>query len=88
MEDYSMWDLNPDAGHTSLSNRQGVLMAGTFDVNADGVISRIDNFSGHYRPTDTPGFQSLLDVTRNAFQGHGWGFADDAWKYYARPPGG
>ncbi|MFJ2778805.1 ricin-type beta-trefoil lectin domain protein [Kitasatospora sp. NPDC087315] len=84
MQNESMWDLNPDAGHTSLGDRQGVLMAGTFDVDANGAISRIDNFSGHYRPT---GSTRLLNVTRRAFQGHGWSFSDDAWDYYAGPPG-
>ncbi|WP_405895230.1 polymorphic toxin-type HINT domain-containing protein (plasmid) [Streptomyces sp. NBC_01527] len=87
MENHSMWALNPDAGHTSLSDRQGVLMAGVFDVGAGGTISQIRNFSGHYRPRDTPGFTSLLDVTRGAFRRHGWDFADDAWKYYGGAPG-
>ncbi|MER5640075.1 hypothetical protein ABT095_24405 [Kitasatospora sp. NPDC002227] len=87
MQNESMWDLNPGAGHTSLGNRKGVLMAGTFDVDASGAISRIDNFSGHYRPTETPGFTPLMDVTRGAFQRHGWDFADHAWDYYAGPPG-
>ncbi|WP_327349859.1 polymorphic toxin-type HINT domain-containing protein [Streptomyces sp. NBC_01321] len=87
MQNESMWDLNPGAGHTSLGDRQGVLMAGTFDVDASGAISRIDNFSGHYRPTNTPGSTSLLDVTRGAFRRHGWDFADNAWDYYAGPPG-
>ncbi|MFJ7264751.1 RHS repeat-associated core domain-containing protein [Streptomyces globosus] len=85
MQNESMWDLNPDAGHTSLGDRQGVLMAGTFDVDENGTISRIDNFSGHYRPT---GSRGMLDVTRRAFRRHGWDFADDAWDYYAGPPGG
>ncbi|MEU6070210.1 polymorphic toxin-type HINT domain-containing protein [Streptomyces sp. NPDC047082] len=84
MQNESMWDLNPDAGHTSLGDRRGVLMAGTFDVDANGAISRIDNFSGHYRPT---GSARLLNITRKAFQGHGWDFADSAWDYYAGPPG-
>ena len=83
VENESMWNLNPDAGHTSLGDRQGVFMAGTFDVDADGTISRIDNFSGHYQPTNTPGFMPLVDVTREAFRGHGWDFADNAWEYYA-----
>ncbi|MER5714160.1 ricin-type beta-trefoil lectin domain protein [Streptomyces sp. NPDC002132] len=87
MQNESMWDLNPDAGHTSLGDRQGVLMAGTFDVDASGVISRIDNFSGHYRPTNLPGFTPLMDVTRGAFRRHGWDFGDNAWDYYAGPPG-
>ncbi|MFE1311376.1 polymorphic toxin-type HINT domain-containing protein [Streptomyces sp. NPDC058755] len=87
MKNEAMWDLNPDAGHTSLGDRKGVLMAGTFDVNADGVISRVDNFSGHYRPTDSPGHTPLLEVTRKAFQGHGWDFSSGAWDYYAGPPG-
>ncbi|MEV0453213.1 polymorphic toxin-type HINT domain-containing protein [Streptomyces sp. NPDC050600] len=84
MQNESMWDLNPDAGHTSLGDRRGVLMAGTFDVDANGAISRVDNFSGHYRPT---GSNPLLSITRRAFQGHGWDFHDGAWDYYAGPPG-
>ncbi|WP_432247283.1 polymorphic toxin-type HINT domain-containing protein [Streptomyces sanyensis] len=87
MQNETMWDLNPGAGHTSLGDRQGVLMAGTFDVDASGAISRVDNFSGHYRPTNTAGSTPLLDVTRGAFRRHGWDFADDAWDYYAGPPG-
>ncbi|MFF3610069.1 RHS repeat-associated core domain-containing protein [Streptomyces sp. NPDC002463] len=87
MQNEEMWELNPDAGHTSLGDGKGVLMAGTFDVGADGSISRVDNFSGHYRPTDSPGSNRLLDVTRGAFQRHGWDFADSAWDYYAGPPG-
>ncbi|MGY1498622.1 ricin-type beta-trefoil lectin domain protein [Streptomyces sp. QTS52] len=85
MENNSMYDLNPDAGHTSLGDRQPVSMAGTFDVDADGVISHIDNFSGHYRPADTEGFMPLIEVTRAAFRRHGWGFTDDAWDYYSGP---
>ncbi|WTA40547.1 HINT domain-containing protein [Streptomyces sp. NBC_00846] len=85
MQNESMWDLNPGAGHTSLGNRQGVLMAGTFDVDTSGAISRVDNFSGHYRPTNIPGATPLLDVTRGAFRRHGWDFADSAWDYYAGP---
>ncbi|MFJ8646223.1 polymorphic toxin-type HINT domain-containing protein [Streptomyces sp. NPDC093546] len=87
MQNESMWDLNPDAGHTSLGDRKGVLMAGTFDVDANGVISRVDNFSGHYQPTDSPGLTPLLDITRGAFRRHGWDFSDSAWDYYAGPPG-
>lgn len=60
-------------------------MAGTFEVDGDGVISEVRNFSGHYRPRDTPGHTPLLDVTRRAFQGHGWDFADDVWNYYSGP---
>ncbi|MCP2353298.1 RHS repeat-associated protein [Nonomuraea thailandensis] len=85
MQNESMWGLNPDAGHTSLGDRQGVLMAGLFDVNSSGAIFRIDNFSGHYRPIETPGYTPLRDITRAAFRRHGWDFADDAWDYYIGP---
>ncbi|MFF7248237.1 RHS repeat-associated core domain-containing protein [Embleya sp. NPDC008237] len=87
MENESMWALNADAGHTSLGDRGPVLMAGTFDVDANGVISEVINFSGHYRPTNSAGFTPLLDVTRRAFRRHGWDFADDVWNYYPGPPG-
>lgn len=89
MEDESMWEIGGDMGHTSLGNRQGVNMAGTFEVDQHGVISLVNNFSGHYRPTNPPaGFRPLLDVTREAFHRHGWTFADEAWQYYPGPPGG
>ncbi|MFC9947494.1 polymorphic toxin-type HINT domain-containing protein [Streptomyces pratensis] len=81
MENYSMWDLNPDAGHTSLGDHQGVTMAGMFSVDESGTIVSIGNHSGHYTPNNKPGFNSLIDVTRRAFQRNGWGFADEAWEY-------
>lgn len=79
MENDSMWTLNDYAGHTSLGDSQGVIMAGTFKVGANGEITKINNFSGHYKPEDSEGFAPLLDITRTAFQGHGWNFTDDVW---------
>lgn len=32
------------------------------------------------------GLSSLLNITRKAFQGHGWDFADSGWDYYVEPP--
>ncbi|GAA4105091.1 hypothetical protein GCM10022248_93950 [Nonomuraea soli] len=86
IDDESMWDLTPDAGHTSLADREGVIMAGTLDVDEDGKISHVDNFSGHYAPEDRPGKKPLKDITREALQEQGWGFDDDAWDYFERPP--
>ncbi|RDI23874.1 RHS repeat-associated core domain-containing protein [Lentzea flaviverrucosa] len=66
------------AGHTSLAKRNGVIMAGMFSVE-NRVIRAISNHSGHYMPTETPGFNSLLSITKKAFNRHGWGFDDKAW---------
>ncbi|MFK4264289.1 putative T7SS-secreted protein [Streptomyces milbemycinicus] len=85
MYDDDMWRLAPDAGHTSLGERRPVLMAGTFDVNADGVINRFDNFSGHYQPAQLPGAKSLEDIARAAFARHGLEPAPDAWDPWIPP---
>ncbi|WP_086860104.1 putative T7SS-secreted protein [Streptomyces milbemycinicus] len=85
MYDDDMWRLAPDAGHTSLGERQPVLMAGTFDVNADGVINRFDNFSGHYQPAQLPGSKSLEDIARAAFARHRLEPAPDAWDPWIPP---
>ena len=71
MRDEDMWALNPDAGHTSLGNREPVHMAGTFDVNDAGEIARFDNFSGHYRPELRLQQRPLEDIAREAFANHG-----------------
>jgi RHS repeat-associated protein len=70
MQDDAMWALESSAGHTSLAEGQPVLMAGTFDVDAAGSIFRFDNFSGHYQPSDVPGYTPLEDVARAAFARH------------------
>ncbi|MFD7576686.1 hypothetical protein ACFV6U_40235, partial [Streptomyces sp. NPDC059810] len=77
--------VNPDGGHTSLGERKPVLMAGEMKVGPGGVITEIENFSGHYMPLDREGFTPLKDVTRAAFLGHGWLFPEKAWKYYPGP---
>ncbi|MFD0850779.1 polymorphic toxin-type HINT domain-containing protein [Actinomadura adrarensis] len=59
-----------EAGHTSLSERKDVLMAGIFKVS-DGVITSFNNHSGHYLPKDTKGYMPLEEVARRAFENHG-----------------
>nr|EIF91696.1 YD repeat-containing protein [Streptomyces tsukubensis NRRL18488] len=59
------------AGHTSLAGGKPVAMAGTFDV-LDGVMVRLDNFSGHYRPNGS-GMESIARdaLNRNGFDASG-----------------
>jgi hypothetical protein len=75
------------AGHASLAGQGGiaiqggegpVLMAGEFDVNANGDISQFGSFSGHYRPGDYPGCVPLEDVARQALSDHGLSGASTA----------
>jgi hypothetical protein len=44
--------------HTALANRQGVLSAGQLKIDGSGRIRRIDNLSGHYRPTVNEGYMT------------------------------
>lgn len=82
MGNEDMWDLNPDAGHTSLAGYDAagqpndVLMAGTFNVNEAGEIDMFDNLSGHYRPGVDPAYNEndympLEQVAREAFADFG-----------------
>lgn len=49
--------------HHYLGNKQDVLAAGQLKINGQGKIKRIDNLSGHYRPTvnEAMGYQSLFE---------------------------
>ena len=49
--------------HHYLGNGQDVLAAGQLKINGQGQIKRIDNLSGHYRPTvdEAMGYQSLFE---------------------------
>ncbi|MFI1992876.1 IPT/TIG domain-containing protein [Actinoplanes sp. NPDC020271] len=71
-------------GHTSLAERQSVWMAGTFELDGNGVLVEITNHSGHYKPNDSlPGFRPIEDVARDALGRAGFPGADtagwDAW---------
>lgn len=49
--------------HHYLGNGQDVLAAGQLKINGQGQIKRIDNLSGHYRPTvdEAMGYQALFE---------------------------
>ncbi|WP_285473472.1 RHS repeat-associated core domain-containing protein [Actinoplanes sp. NBRC 101535] len=71
-------------GHTSLSERQSVWMAGTFELNESGILTEITNHSGHYKPNDNlPGFRPIEEVARKALGDAGFPGAGtavwDAW---------
>jgi hypothetical protein len=84
MHNDDMFGIEPSAGHTSLAGNQPVHMAGTFDVNESGQISRFDNWSGHYGPQNMPGFTPLENIARSAIQGHGLPAPGvGAWEYHA-----
>jgi hypothetical protein len=86
MHNDDMDALEATAGHTSLAEREGVHMAGTFHVEA-GEITEFGNFSGHYRPIDESGFMPLEDIARAALARHGLPApGPDAWNYYVGPP--
>ena len=69
------------AGHTSLAGKKKVHMAGTFKTNSQGQVSHINEFSGHYRPREMPGYRGLESITREAFRKHGLPEPlSDAWK--------
>ncbi|MEV0607139.1 RHS repeat-associated core domain-containing protein [Polymorphospora rubra] len=69
MQDDVMFGFG-NAGHTSLGERNPVIMAGRFNVG-QGQIIEFDNWSGHYQPQNTPGFASLEGIARAAFGRHG-----------------
>jgi hypothetical protein len=71
MEDESMWDLDSGAGHTSMGERQPVIMAGTVEVGESGEITMFDNFSGHYRPSQKPDYDSPEAIAGTAFRNFG-----------------
>lgn len=79
MLDQDMWAIDPSAGHTSLAGRQPVHMAGTFEVDDAGQITRFDRDSGHYNARNMRGFRSLERVARTAFRRHGW--TPGRWEY-------
>jgi hypothetical protein len=84
MHNDDMFGLEPSAGHTSLAGNQPVHMAGTFNANELGQITRFDNYSGHYGPQNMSGFTPLEDIARAAFQGHGLSAPlEGAWEYHA-----
>lgn len=68
------------SGHTSLNNYEnGVLMAGTFEVDDKGEIVSFSNGSGHYQPgasapdyeADPSKWRPLEDIARQAFADFG-----------------
>ena len=68
-------------GHTSLSERGSVIMAGTFRVE-NGDITMFDNNSGHYmaNTAESIGYTPLETVAREAFKLFGLPAPlDDAW---------
>jgi RHS repeat-associated protein len=69
-------------GHASLADHGPVHMAGTFHVNEAGQIDVFGNFSGHYKPYNTPGYKPLEDVALAAFAKHGFTPLKDSWDYY------
>ncbi|WP_162907046.1 LamG-like jellyroll fold domain-containing protein [Allorhizocola rhizosphaerae] len=74
------------AGHTSLSRERPVHMAGTFHVNANGLIDKFTNLSGHYLPHNVPGFKPLEQIARDAFRRHGLPAPlERAWHYREKP---
>ncbi|MFI9328501.1 ricin-type beta-trefoil lectin domain protein [Kitasatospora sp. NPDC052868] len=83
LDDETLADFG--AGHASLGDHQGVIMAGTFEVDVEGVISRIINFSGHYRPDKNMPGPTLLEISQRAFRRHGWDFSESVWEYYKGP---
>lgn len=78
MEDRSVRAFHSDTyhdaaiwvGHTSLSRRKPVIMAGIFDVNNAGEITEFSNFSGHLRPLWNPHNNALEEIARDAFARH------------------
>ncbi|GAA2523167.1 hypothetical protein GCM10010201_21830 [Pilimelia columellifera subsp. columellifera] len=76
----SIWDTAPGAGHTSLSRGNGVIAAGTFDVGPGGMITRFDNFSGHYKPG-----AGTVGVIRSAFARNGFDLRSAHWDPFEFP---
>jgi large repetitive protein len=71
MDSDVMHDLDPSSGHTSLSEGEPVMMAGTFTVDETGAITEFDNYSGHYTPRDVSGYTPMEEVARAAFARYG-----------------
>jgi RHS repeat-associated protein len=71
----SITNTAPYAGHTSLTRWKPVIMAGTFNVNAGGKITKFGNFSGHYRPQG-PGLEG---IARDAMGRHGFDVSGARW---------
>ncbi|MFG1886013.1 RHS repeat-associated core domain-containing protein [Micromonospora sp. NPDC049102] len=79
--DIDLWidGIAPYAGHTSLSRGSPVIMAGLFDANANGVITRFDNRSGHYKPRFNPHNSALEQIARDALLRNGFSAASALW---------
>lgn len=56
-------DLLIGSKHHYLGNGQDVLAAGQLKINGEGQVKRIDNLSGHYRPTvsEAMRYQTLFE---------------------------
>jgi hypothetical protein len=74
-----VFETLPGAGHTGMTRKRPVIMAGTFDVDDAGSITRFDNFSGHYKPQYDPQNTGLEDITRDAFSRHGFDLGNARW---------
>ncbi|GAA1763851.1 hypothetical protein [Luedemannella helvata] len=79
-----MFDLFPDwnkpgPGHTSLSRGKPVIMAGNFIVDAKGVITDINQVSGHYRPKLNGRNTALRDIAVDALNRAGFSAHPSAW---------
>lgn len=80
----SMFELFPDwnkpgPGHTSLSRRKPVIMAGNFDVDDNGRIVSFDNGSGHYLPKHYDSNMALRDIAMDALRRGGFSVDERAW---------
>ena len=74
--------VSAGVGHTSLAGGEAVHMAGLFQVDEYGLIYEYDNWSGHYMPSNGPGFTSLKDIAKQAFANMGLRLRADAlWDY-------
>jgi pretoxin HINT domain-containing protein len=83
MNSDEMYALEPSAGHTSLAEGESVLMAGGFKADESGAITDFDNLSGHYMPSNTPGYMPLEQIARQALARHGLPSpGPDAWDYF------
>jgi hypothetical protein len=81
MPSAQMFGFDEFTGHTSLSERRSVWMAGRFEVKGGQVVT-INNWSGHYRPNDSkPGYRAIENVAREALMRNGFPGAETArWK--------
>lgn len=53
--------------HSSFARGGNVVSAGTFEIDSDGKIASISNFSGHYRPTKKELFLCLNYLKNNGY---------------------